>query len=118
MGSLVDDVNRPIFPAVGAPNLGGYNTLGAGDASKWSGMNPLGLNIVVDPQLDISNLPHKMFIVNSQRGFETYESQRGLLSVDIPGQLARKFSFFGYAATFAAIPDLVQMVEVTSLIPA
>lgn len=118
MGSLVDDVNRPIFPAVGAPNLGGYNTLGAGDASKWSGMNPLGLNIVVDPQLDISGIPHKMFIVNSQRGFETYESQRGLLSVDNPGQLARTFSYFGYAATFAAIPDLVQLVTVTSLTPA
>lgn len=118
MGSLVDDVNRPIFPAVGAPGLGGYNTLGAGDASRWSGMNPLGLNIVVDPQLDISGIPQKMFIVNSQRGFETYESQRGLLSVDIPGKLARQFSFFGYAATFAAIPDLVQEVTVTSLIPA
>lgn len=118
MGSLVDDVNRPIFPAVGAPGLGGYNTLGAGDASRWSGMNPLGLNIVVDPQLDISGIPHKMFVVNSQRGFETYESQRGLLSVDIPGELARKFSFFGYAATFAAIPDLVQLVTVTSLTPA
>lgn len=118
MGSLVDDVNRPIFPAVGAPNLGGYNTLGAGDASKWSGMNPLGLNIVVDPQLDASNIPHHMFVVNSQRGFEVYESQRGMLSVDNPGKLSRTFSFFGYAATFAAIPDLVQLVTVTSLTPA
>ena len=81
-------------------------------------MNPLGLNIVVDPQLDVSGMPEKMFIVNSQRGFETYESQRGLLSVDKPGQLARQFSYFGYAATFAAIPDLVQLVTVTSLIPA
>lgn len=118
MGSLVDDVNRPIFPAVGAPGLGGYNTLGAGDASRWSGMNPLGLNIVVDPELDVAGIPQKMFVVNSQRGFETYESQRGLLSVDIPGELARKFSYFGYVATFAAIPDLVQEITVTSLIPA
>lgn len=115
MGALVDDVKRPIFPAIGAPGLGGYNTLGAGDASKWSGMNPLGLNIVVDPQLDANNTPEKMFVCNSQKGFEVYESQRGMLSVDNPGSLSRTFSFFGYVATFAAIPDLVQLVEVSNL---
>lgn len=115
MGKLVDDVGRPIFPAVGAPNLGGYNTLGAGDASKWSGSNPLGLNIVVDPAIDAAGIPEKMFVVNSQRGFEVYESQRGMLSVDVPSTLGRTFSFFGYVAFFAAVPELVQLVTVTSL---
>lgn len=115
MGALTDDVGRPVFPAVGAPGLGGYNTLGAGDATKWSGMNPLGLNIVVDPQLDASNNPEKMFVCNSQKGFEVYESQRGMMSVDIPGKLARNFSFFGYVATFAAVPELVQLVTVSNL---
>lgn len=115
MGALVDDVGRPVFPAIGAPGLGGYNTLGAGDASKWSGMNPLGLNIVVDPQLDAAGAPEKMFVVNSQKGFEVYESQRGMLSVDNPGSLSRTFSFFGYVATFAAVPELVQLVTVTNL---
>lgn len=115
MGALVDDVGRPVFPAVGAPGLGGYNTLGAGDATKWSGMNPLGLNIVVDPQLDASNNAEKMFVCNSMRGFEVYESQRGMMSVDIPGKLARNFSFFGYCATFAAVPELVQLVTVSNL---
>jgi HK97 family phage prohead protease len=115
MGKLVDDVGRPIFPAVGAPNLGGYNTLGAGDASKWSGSNPLGLNIVVDPAIDAAGIPEKMFVVNSQRGFEVYESQRGMLSRDVPSTLAREFSFFGYVAFFAAVPELVQLVTVASL---
>ena len=115
MGALVDDVGRPVFPAVGAPGLGGYNTLGAGDATKWSGMNPLGLNIVVDPQLDASNNAEKMFVCNSQKGFEVYESQRGMMSVDVPGKLARNFSFFGYVAQFTAVPELVQLVTVSNL---
>ena len=47
LGQLVDTTNRPVFPAIGS-SLGGYNTLGAGDATSWSGMNPLGLQLVVD----------------------------------------------------------------------
>jgi hypothetical protein len=71
--------------------------------------------IVVDPEIDAQGIPEKMFVVNSQRGFETYESQRGLMSVQVPESLAYNYSFYGYAASFASVPELVQLVTVTSL---
>lgn len=106
LGSLVDDTNRPIFPAIGAPGLLGMNTLGAGNATSWSGMNPLGLQVVVD-----ANLPSQSFIVtNASKAFECYEAQRGMMSVENPGTLSRTFSFYGYFSTFAAIPSMIRKI--------
>lgn len=96
LGSQVDDVNRPVFPAIGAPGLLGMNTLGAGSAASWSGMNPLGLEIVVD-----GNLASGTMLVVHGPAVELYEAQQGMRSVEVPDLLARTFSYYGYFATFA-----------------
>lgn len=96
LGSQVDDVNRPVFPAIGAPGLIGMNTLGAGSAASWSGMNPLGLEIVVD-----GNLANGTMLVVHAPAVELYEAQQGMRSVEVPDLLARTFSYYGYFATFA-----------------
>ena len=96
LGSQVDDVNRPVFPAIGAPGLIGQNTLGAGSAASWSGMNPLGLEIVVD-----GNLASNTMLIVHGPAIELYEAQQGMRSVEVPDLLARTFSYYGYFATFA-----------------
>jgi HK97 family phage prohead protease len=96
LGSAVDDVNRPIFPAIGAPGLLGMNTLGAGSAASWSGMNPLGLDIVVD-----GNLAAGTLLVVHAPAVEFYEAQQGMRSVENPDILARTFSYYGYFSSFA-----------------
>ena len=96
LGAQVDDVNRPVFPAIGAPGLIGQNTLGAGSAASWSGMNPLGLEIVVD-----GNLASGTMLVVHAPAIEYYEAQQGMRSVENPDILARTFSYYGYFATFA-----------------
>lgn len=96
LGSAVDDVNRPIFPAIGAPGLLGMNTLGAGSAASWSGMNPLGLEIVVD-----GNLSSGTLLVVHAPAVEFYEAQQGMRSVENPDILARTFSYYGYFSSFA-----------------
>lgn len=106
LGSLVDSTNRPVFPSIGAPGLLGMNTLGAGNATSWSGQNPLGLNVVVD-----ANLPAKSFVItNASKAFELYEAQRGLMTVENPGTLSRTFSYYGYFSTFAAIPSMIRKI--------
>jgi hypothetical protein len=106
LGKLVDSTNRPVFPAIGAPGLGGYNTLGAGNATSWSGMNPLGLELVVSNKFAAKT----MIITNADRAFEVYEQQRGLMSVEVPSTLGRTFSYYGYFATFAAIGSMVRKI--------
>jgi HK97 family phage prohead protease len=96
LGSQVDADKRPVFPAIGAPGLLGMNTLGAGSAASWSGMNPLGLDIVVD-----GNLASGTLLVVHAPAVELYEAQQGMRSVENPDILARTFSYYGYFSTFA-----------------
>ena len=96
LGSQVDEAKRPVFPAIGAPGLIGQNTLGAGSAASWSGMNPLGLEIVVD-----GNLPNGTLLVVHAPAVEFYEAQQGMRSIENPDLLGRTFSYYGYFATFA-----------------
>jgi hypothetical protein len=79
LGSQVDADKRPVFPAIGAPGLLGMNTLGAGSAASWSGMNPMGLEILVD-----CNLAAGTFLVVHAPAVEFYEQVRGIMSVDNP----------------------------------
>jgi HK97 family phage prohead protease len=96
LGSQLDSSKRPLFPAIGAPGLIGQNTLGAGNATSWSGMNPLGLELVVD-----GNLAANTMLVVHAPAVELYEAQQGMRSVEVPDLLARTFSYYGYFATFA-----------------
>ena len=112
LGQLVDDSDRPVFPAIGAPGLLGMNTLGAGSAAQWSGQNPLGLQTVVDSQLDaIDN--KNLTLINASRSFEFYENMRGLMTVEQPSKIAREFSYSGTVATFAAIPSMIRYIQNT-----
>jgi HK97 family phage prohead protease len=95
LGGQLDDAKRPLFPAIGAPGLIGQNTLGAGSAASWSGMNPLGLEIVVDGNFAAST----MLVVHAP-AIEFYEQVRGIMSVEDPELLGRNFSYYGYFATF------------------
>jgi HK97 family phage prohead protease len=97
LGSLVDADKRPIFPAIGQPGLGGYNTLGAGSLTSWGTQNPLGLQMIVD-----SNVAAKTIAVFHAPAVEYYEQIRGLMSVENPGTLSRTFSYYGYSSFFLA----------------
>jgi len=106
MGQLVDGSNRPVFPYLGAPGLQGQNALGGGNATTWTGSNPLGLEIVVD-----SNFAAKtMIITNSQKAFEFYEQIGGLMSREEVSTLGRVFSFHGFVSTFAAVPGMIRKI--------
>ena len=105
LGSTVDDQNRPLFPMVGAPGLGGYNTLGAGNVTNWSTTNPLGLQIIVD-----SNVAAKTMVVFHAPAAEYYEQVRGLMSVEVPSKVAREFTYYGYASFFLAKSTFAQQI--------
>jgi HK97 family phage prohead protease len=105
MGQLVDTTGRPIFPSIGAPGLNGQNSLGAGSATSWSGMNPLGLEIVVD-----NKFAAKTMVIMNKNAFEIYRQDRGMLSVEVPSTLGRQMSVFGYAATFAANSNMIRKI--------
>ena len=95
LGSQLDSSYRPLFPAIGAPGLIGQNTLGAGSAASWSGMSPMGLEILVD-----GNLAAGTMLVIHAPAVEFYEQVRGIMSVEDPSQLGRTFTYYGYFATF------------------
>ncbi|MEI8287171.1 MAG: hypothetical protein WCG15_07730, partial [Actinomycetes bacterium] len=95
LGAQLDSSKRPLFPAIGAPGLIGQNTLGAGNATSWSGMNPLGLELVVD-----GNAASGTLLVVHAPAVEFYEAQQGMRSVEVPDLIARTFSYYGYFATF------------------
>lgn len=109
LGQLVDSTNRPVFPAIGS-SLGGYNTLGAGDATSWSGMNPLGLQLVVSNKLAAKTMIITKCGTGMGDAFEFYEQQRGLMSVEVPATLGRTFSYYGYVANFAAIGSMIRKI--------
>jgi HK97 family phage prohead protease len=108
LGSAVDSTGSPLFPFVGGA-LSGMNRLGSQNAVSWNG-NPLGLELVVD-----SNFAAKTMVItrlNTGNGdaFEYYESQRGIMSVEVPSKLGREFSYHLYASTFAAIPGMIRKI--------
>jgi hypothetical protein len=108
LGSAVDSTGSPLFPFVGGA-LSGMNRLGSQNAVSWNG-NPLGLELVVD-----SNFAPKTMVItrlNTGNGdaFEYYESQRGIMSVEVPSKLGREFSYHLYASTFAAIPGMIRKI--------
>ena len=109
LGQLVDSTNRPVFPAIGS-SLGGYNTLGAGDATSWSGMNPLGLQLVVSNKLAAKTMIITKCGTGLGDAFEFYEQQRGLMSIEAPATLGRTFSYYGYVANFAAIGSMIRKI--------
>jgi hypothetical protein len=105
LGQLVDLSNRPVFPTIGAPGLIGQNSLGAGTATSWSGMNPLGLDIVVD-----NKFAAKTMVICNRNAVEIYRQDRGLLSVETPSTLGRTMSIYGYAGFFGANSNMIRKI--------
>jgi hypothetical protein len=116
LGMAVDGDNRPVFPFVGAPGLGGYNAAGTQSATSWNG-NPLGLSLVVDKNMTGGTTTGTLSGVvghaaGAAAGFEFYEQMKGAISVDVPSTLGRTIAFRGYAAVFMA--DATKFVKLVN----
>jgi len=105
IGQLSDTSNRPIFAYTGGTGLQGYNALGQNNVGTWTGVNPLGLELVVS-----SKLAAKSMIILNNTAFEVYEQMRGMLSVEQPSTLSRLVSIFGYFATFKANAQMIRKI--------
>jgi HK97 family phage prohead protease len=108
LGSQLDSTYRPLFPAVNGQNIVQQNGIGtASGALNYNSMNPLGLQLVVD-----NNFASGTMLVVYAPGFEVYEQQRGLMSVEAPSTLGRVFSYYGYFATFVAKSSFIQSITI------
>ncbi len=88
---LVDGDGRPAFPVTPAINSAGTNTAGVTD---WGTLNVFGLNVVVDP-----NFSTNVMIVAKAKYVETYEQNKGLLTIASPSTLEVQYAYRGYFAT-------------------
>jgi len=108
LGSQLDGSKRPLFPAVNGQNIISQNSLGtASGALNYNSMNPLGLRLVVD-----NNFAASTMLVVYAPGFEVYEQQKGIMSVEVPSTLSRTFSYYGYFATFVAKSSFIQSIAI------
>jgi len=104
LGRQLDTSKRPLFPAINGNNVISQNSIGtAGADLSYSSLNPLGLTLIVD-----NNYASNTMIVAYAPGFEVYEQQKGIVSVEVPSQLERTFSYYGYFATFVAKAAFLQ----------
>ena len=87
LGSLADTADRPLFPQVGPMNAYGTMTPGTADATAF------GLRVVVDRNFALNTL-----IIGNADGFECWEQQKGVVSIENPSLLARTIAFRGYFA--------------------
>jgi hypothetical protein len=81
------------------------NTLGQASVTSWTNTGPLGLLMVVD-----NNFATKTMVIMKDIGFEIYEEQKGILSVDNPSTLTRGISTHGYFCTFKANANMIQKI--------
>jgi len=108
LGAQLDSAYRPLFPAVNGQNIVQQNGIGtASGALNYNSMNPLGLQLVVD-----NNFAAGTMLVVYAPGFEVYEQQKGILSVEVPSTLSRTFSYYGYFATFVAKSSFIQSITI------
>jgi HK97 family phage prohead protease len=103
----LDADKRPIFPYAAAAGLMGVNGLGTQNITTTNTLNPLGLNLVVD-----KNFAAGTMVLARGQAIEFYEQIRGLMSVEVPSQLGRQFSYYGYVSTFIADPTMVSKIAV------
>lgn len=87
LGQLSDDQGRPLFPQVGPMNSFGTVQAGSYEATAF------GLKVVVD-----RNLSNGTMIIGNADGFECWEQQKGVVSIENPSLLARTIAFRGYFA--------------------
>ena len=106
---LPDSTGRPLFANYGGPGLQGVNSIGVGNTqlgiNNDNNYGPLGLKLVVD-----NNFAAKTMVIMKDIGFEIYEAQQGILSIDAPATLTRQVSTYGYFCTFKANGDMIQKI--------
>jgi len=106
LGQQLDADKRPVF-GYNTNGLIGTNSIGNVSGMQYTSMNVLGLTVVVD-----NNFAAGTMLVVYAPGFEVYEQQRGLMSVEVPSTLGRTFSYYGYFATFVAKSSFIQGIVV------
>ena len=106
---LADTTGRPLFANYGGPGLQGVNAIGVGNTQLGPNLDnnygPLGLKLVVD-----NNFAAKTMVIMKDIGFEVYEAQQGILSLDNPSTLTRSVSTYGYFCTFKANGSMIQKI--------
>jgi hypothetical protein len=106
LGRQTDADKRPLF-GYNANGMMTTNSIGNVSGMQYTSMNVLGLTVVVD-----NNFAAGTMLVVYAPGFEVYEQQRGLMSVEVPSTLGRTFSYYGYFATFVAKSSFIQGIVV------
>jgi HK97 family phage prohead protease len=96
MGSLSDTADRPLFPQVGPMNA--YGSL---NVASTQGAFAFGLRVVVD-----RNLTSAGMTILDPRALESFELNKGLISVEQPSQLSRQIAVRGYWASKVISPEL------------
>ena len=106
LGSQLDSSKRPILGYT-TDGVIGQNSLGRVGGLAYTAMNVMGLSLVVD-----NNFAANTMVVVYAPGFEIYEAQQGILSVQNPSTLSRTFSYYGYFATFVAKSSFIQSIAI------
>jgi len=106
LGAQLDGSKRPILGYT-TNGVIGQNSIGRVGGLAYTGMDVMGLNLVVD-----NNFASGTMLVVYAPGYEIYEQQRGLMSVENPSTLGRTFSYYGYFATFVAKSSFIQSIVV------
>jgi HK97 family phage prohead protease len=106
LGSQLDGSKRPILGYT-TNGVIGQNSIGRVGGLAYTGMDVMGLQLVVD-----NNFAAGTMLVVYAPGYEIYEQQRGLMSVEVPSTLGRTFSYYGYFATFVAKSSFIQSIVI------
>ena len=106
LGSQLDSSKRPVLGYT-TDGVVGQNSLGRVGGLAYTAMNVMGLSLVVD-----NNFASGTMLVVYAPGFEIYEAQQGILSVQNPSTLSRTFSYYGYFSTFVAKSSFIQGIVI------
>jgi hypothetical protein len=106
LGAQLDSNKRPVLGYV-TDGIMGQNSIGKVGGMGYNNMNVMGLQLVVD-----NNFAGSTMLVVYAPGFEIYEAQQGILSVDNPSTLSKTFSYYGYFSTFVAKSSFIQGIVI------
>jgi HK97 family phage prohead protease len=106
LGSQLDGSKRPVLGYT-TNGVIGQNALGRVGGLQYTGMDVMGLSLVVD-----NNFASGTMLVVYAPGYEIYEAQQGVLSIANPSTLSRTFSYYGYFATFVAKSSFIQGIVI------
>ena len=106
IGRQLDGDKRPLLGYNGG-GMTTMNSIGNTTGLQYSSQNIYGLSMVVD-----NNFANGTMLVVYAPGYEIYEQQKGIMSVEVPATLGRTFSYYGYFATFVAKSSFIQSIVV------